>query len=164
MAASDHLNEILFHASTSPTPPHKQRKKNQPSFHVGTLKAAIDRIHLGQFTDEDLGNVENPQVNAYMHVYETRVPKDAHVYDDPSASGYTDYHDPDWDIENAIDETSVTEVTPYVNRHEDPGSTSYIIPKSSIRSKNAKYVGTMPFVARPEAYDDERIMSELGYK
>jgi hypothetical protein len=162
MAASEHLNEILFHASTNAVPPHKQRKSNQPSFHVGTLKAAIDRIHLGQFDDDALMD-ENPQVNAYMHVYETKVPKGAHVYDDPSASGYSEYHHPDWDINNAINENNITEVTPYINRHEDPGSTSYVIPKSSIRAKNTKYVGTMPFVARPEADDDERITRELGY-
>jgi len=163
MTAYEHLNKILFHASTEEAPPHKQNKKNNPVFHAGTIKAAIDRIHLGQFTDDVLSSEENPQVNAYMHVYETAVPENAHVYDDPSASGYSDYHDPEWDGDNSIDESKVTEVTPYTNRHEDYGSTSYAIPKSSLRNKKTKYVGTMPFVARAEANDEERIINELGF-
>ena len=162
MSASEHLNHILFHASTSAIPPHKQKKNSNSSFHVGTLQAAIDRIHLYHFDDDAL-KLEDPQVNAYMHVYETSVPKNAHIYDDPSASGYSDYHAPDWDIDNAIDEDNIINVTPYINRHEDPGSISYVIPKSSIRAKNTKYVGAIPFVARPVADDDKRITRELGY-
>jgi hypothetical protein len=163
MAAHEHLNKILFHASTEEIPPHKQNKKNNPVFHVGTIKAAIDRVHLGQFTDDVLSSEENPQVNAYMHVYEVAIPENAHVYDDPSSSGYSDYHDPEWDGDNSIDERIVKEVTPYINRHEDYGSISYVIPKSSLKNKKTKYVGTMPFVARAEANDEERIISELGF-
>jgi hypothetical protein len=154
---------ILFHASTDEVPPHKQNKKNNPVFHAGTIRSAIDRIHLGQFTDDVLSSEENPQVNAYMHVYEIAISEDAHVYDDPSASGYSDYHDPEWDGHNSIDERNVTEVTPYTNRHEDYGSISYAIPKSSLQKKQTEYVGVMPFVARAEVNDEERITRELGF-
>lgn len=168
MAANDHLNQILFHASLSATPPHKSRKKNEHGdvIHAGTVKAAIDRIHYGYLSDDDNYDFDSetpPQINAYMHVYEAQVPKNAHVYDDPSASGYTEYHDPNWESENAIDENNLKEVTPYINRHEDYGSTSYAIPKQSIRQKKTKYIGSMPFTARAEIDDDVRIKKELGF-
>jgi hypothetical protein len=156
-------NIILFHASTNEVPPHKQNEKNNPVFHAGTIRAAIDRIHLGQFTDDVLSAEENPQVTAYMHLYECTTIENAHIYDDPSASGYSDYHDPEWDGDNSIDEANIQEVTPYTNRHEDYGSISYAIPKGSLQNDQTKYVGTIPFLARAEAYDEDRIIRELGF-
>lgn len=162
MAAHEHLNEILFHASTSKTPPHKHKGKD--TFHVGTMRAASDRVSLNSFTDDVLSeSEETPQVGGYMHVYEAEVPKGLHIHDDPHASGYDEYIQDDWNPDNAIDESSVKDIAAYQNRHEDPGSISYVINKAMFRNKKAKFVGTMPFTARAEADDDNRIMRDLGY-
>ena len=167
MAAHEHLNKILFHASTSNKPPHNNNsKKNLNTFHVGTLQSAIDRVSLNSFTDDMLSEHDEnsiPQINGFMHVYDVQVPKNMHIHDDPHASGYDEYSQDDWDSENAINEPSVTNVAAYLNRHEDPGSTSYIINKNTLKNKKTNYVGTMPFTARAEADDEKRIMKELGY-
>lgn len=162
MAAHEHLNEILFHASTSTKPPHKGNGTD--TFHVGTMRAAIDRVSLNNFTDDVLSeSEETPQVDGYMHVYEVRVPKGLHIHDDPHASGYDEYAQDDWDPDNAINESSVEDIAAYQNRHEDPGSTSYVINKNMLRNKKTTFVGTMPFTARAEADDEKRITKELGY-
>ena len=167
MSAHEHLNKILFHASTSVKPPHKKSKKSPNTFHVGTIGSAIDRVSLNSFTDDALSEYDDesiPQVDGFMHVYDVQVPKNMHTYDDPHASGYDEYSQDDWDSENAIDESSVKDIAAYLNRHEDPGSTSYIINKNMLKNKKIKYVGTMPFTARAEAGDEKRIMKELGYE
>ena len=166
MAAHEHLNKILFHASTSNKPPHKGNNQNADTFHIGTIGAAIDRVSLSAFTDDFLAKHDEnsiPQVDGFMHVYDVQVPKNLHIHDDPHASGYDEYSQDDWDSENAIDESSVKDVAAYLNRHEDPGSTSYIINKNMLKNKKANYVGTMPFTARAEAGDEKRIINELGY-
>lgn len=166
MPAYEHLNQVLFHASTSSKPPHKGSKKSPNTFHVGTISSAIDRVSLSSFTDDALSKYDDesiPQVGGFIHVYEVQVPKNMHIYDDPHASGYDEYSQDDWDPKNAIDESTINDVAAYQNRHEDPGSISYVIHKNMLKNKKANYVGTMPFTARAEAEDEKRIMKELGY-
>lgn len=130
------------------------------------MRAAIDRVSMNTFTDDMMSEYdenETPQVGGYMHVYEAKVPKGLRVHDDPHASGYDEYAQDDWDADNAIDESSVKDIAAYQNRHEDPGSVSYVMNKQMLRNKGAKFVGTMPFSARAEANDAERIMKDLGY-
>ena len=125
-------------------------------FHAGTLSAAIQRIQLAHLEDEHFSPIPS-----YMHVYEVPVKEGAHVYDDPSSSGYTDYHVSDWDMENALNEgKNYKEVVPYTNAHEDPGSMSFFVPKK-IGAQH--YVGSMPFTAEPEVGNEEKVKKELGY-
>lgn len=167
MAASEHLNKILFHASTSPVPPHKgNSKKNGNTFHLGTPQSAIDRISFVNFSDDDFAEMNDdnvPEIKAYMHVYEAQVPKNIPIQHDPHGSGYSDWVSPNWDQDKAIDDQKVKDIGAYENLHEDPGSVSYVMHKNMLRNNKATFVGTMPFVARAEVNDDTRILKELGY-
>jgi hypothetical protein len=168
MAAVNHLNQILFHASLSTTPPHEgDSMVYGQRFHLGTLAAAVDRINYSNFTDDALRDFteepEVPEIKAYMHVYDVSVPKDLHVYHDPHGSGYDEYVHDDWDPDKAVDEKKVGDIAAYENLHEDPGSVSYVVHKNMLTDGRVKFVGTMPFTARAEEGDRWRIQKELGY-
>jgi hypothetical protein len=162
MAAKNHLNEILFHASLSTIPPHEgDSTVHGQRFHLGTLAAAIDRISYNNFTFRE--ELEVPEIEAYMHVYDVSVPQDLHMHQDPHGSGYDEYVHPHWDPDKAIKEKKVKDIAAYENLHEDPGSISYVIHKNMFTDGNIRFVGTMPFTARAEAGDRLRIQKELGY-
>lgn len=168
MAAKDHLNKILFHASLSQTPPHEGESWiHGERFHVGTLHSAVDRINYSNFTDDSMRDFteeeEVPEIKAYMHVYDVEVPTNLQVYQDPHGSGYDEYVQDDWDPDKAIDEKKIKDIGAYENMHEDPGSISYVVHKNMLRNNKARFVGTMPFVARAEEGDRWRIAKELGY-
>jgi len=167
MAAKDHLNKILFHASMSQTPPHEgNTMAHGNTFHLGTLEAGIDRITYSNFTDDEFAELDEnvvPQVNAYMHVYEAEVPENLHIHHDPHGAGYDEFVYDEWDPDKAIDERKVKDIAAYENLHEHPGSISYVMHKNMLRNNRARFVGTMPFTVRGEENDRYRIIKELGY-
>jgi len=103
-----------------------------------------------------------PQVNAYMHVYEATLPKGMHSYEDPHSSGYSDYESDDYDDDNIVPENT-NKIVRYTNRHEDPGSRSYIIPRRNVDGKLVKHVGTIPFTLKSEFGSEDSAIRELGY-
>lgn len=139
----DHMSRqmtYVVHGTRSEIPPHE--REGDETFHVGTLAAAESRMA------PELMNAQP----AYLHVY--RISRDVM---DPVRFGdykqeqvgdnYMSGLQPqlfeslpfnDKAVQKYISSTGL--VTPYRNRQEDRGSTSFLVPKS-LMGKGVEYIG-----------------------
>lgn len=124
----------VFHGSYSDKPPHEY---DNFTFHAGTSNSALDRLASSEQDAVDAGlDIENPK----MHKYEIRVQPSMLTYEDPhepyrKPKGFTR----DLGV-NADDEPSNI-IKKYVNRFEDEGSLSYVIPSHFVEKGYVKYLG-----------------------
>lgn len=146
----DPTNIIVYHASSEETPPHvlAQNNKSRHTFHAGTEDAALDRA---SFIDEaDYYNnpimPDSPSITGFMHKYQIRTRPSMLTYEDPHKSGYDHQDEAEDHLEElAVKEHSTSRINKYINRWEDPGSVSYVIPHQLVDSKHVKYLSTEKF-------------------
>ena len=150
----------VFHSSQDYIPPHKQDHPHLGSTHAQfSSNGANEVIHAGTL---DAARGRRSKV---FHMYE--VPKsllDVTYADSDMISTDVDrrrnvYGPP----QQSLWETSIKTpqevhegnlVVPYVNKMEDKGSISYMIPKHLIHSKQVRYAGmTMPNVLKERGID-----------
>lgn len=129
----------VFHGSYSPLPPHVYRAAG--FFHAGSHEAAMDRLATAEQEAADAGfDIEKPR----MHEYEIRVQPSFLTYEDPDAPfGFTKGN-VSFNQELAIKNTwgdSPGRVLKYINRYEDPGSLSYVIPIDFVKQGLVHYLG-----------------------
>lgn len=133
----------VFHGSYSDKPPHEYETN---TFHAGTYEAAMDRLATAEQEAADVGLakvfalVEKPK----MHMYEIRVQPSMLTYDDPDAPFGFAKGNVSYNQELAIKNTwgdSPGRVLKYINRYEDPGSLSYVIPIDFVKQGLVHYLG-----------------------
>ena len=111
---------IAYHGTWWGKPPHTLKK----TFHLGTLKAAIDRL-----TQEKIeGNVPALNSQPRIYSYEIIVKPDEEIYSDPMLHGEKTYKIGKQPIQ-------------YENDVEDKGSISYIV-----RTAQVKFLNEVPMV------------------
>jgi len=132
---------VGYHATpmSSPSAPHL--RTGDPNFHVGTEMAAADRAYIFDkgFTKER--KVESPYV---IHRYEIK--KSAAVNPRMMVDNVTETTGKDF-VQD-VEKKTIKEIRKYVNEFEDPGSVSYLVPKSSLGGKTVKYSGQTVVPAR----------------
>lgn len=129
----------VFHGSYSDKPPHEYETN---TFHAGTYEAAMDRLATAEQEAADVGLakvfalVEKPK----MHMYEVRVQPSMLTYEDPhepyyARNGYTP------DLSVGDDDVPSNIIKKYINRFEDKGSLSFVIPNHFVEKGYVKYLG-----------------------
>jgi hypothetical protein len=125
------MGKIVYHGTWSPKSPHEYGE----SFHAGTAQSAQDRLSSGEGIPEGAGFM-----NA-VHSYE--IPSDVKInpkmHSDPDAG---DTYKNIWGDKplNPIP-SRPTQVSQYLNDHEDRGSTSYVIPSRMVAQGTVKHLG-----------------------
>jgi len=152
---------LVFHASFSRTPPHElEPVSDDPNqsgfgggFHAGTEKAALDRIRglYKQGFDTVYGL---PLDDSTMHTYEVHGGVDSTIHDDPMASRYFKNsprqrhgikNEPLPELPTNRDD----KVFQYRNLYEDPGSTSFFIPRRMVEEGKVTHLSSQFVDPRP---------------
>lgn len=111
------MGRIVYHGTFAEKAPHEY---DQPTFHVGTRKAAEERLAEA----EELGGI------ATIYAYEIgdKAPTSRQSWEDPL------------DRWNPVPEHRTGRIYPYTNIGEDEGSTSYVIPTKFV-GNHVKHLG-----------------------
>lgn len=172
MATSDHLNDKqfikVFHISWSDTPPHlltptgmhmytKGDNVHPEVLHMGDRRAAlqIHRTHLHEYEID-------PSVIQPWIVGDSKAVMDED--DEWRQSEHTNYRTKDFDKSmagkqeqlwetipsNPFEAVGNMKVIPYRNHRENPGSISYMIPKSLMRTGRVRHVGVTDLEQKDE--------------
>lgn len=133
-------------------PTHSYKPK--PGFHAGTINAALERVaflKVGDLeSDIDLGY--EPSYKAYMHAYE--VPKklvSLMTFEDPDNQAYDEVTTANDYVEALqVKEHRTDKVNKYINRWEDKGSLSYVIPHNLVQRGGVRHLNTQQFEIHPD--------------
>lgn len=117
MSASDHLSGIQFHSTRSPEFPGSEW------VHVGTRTAAVNRA---RDWSEELKRRGEPDSPVHLHQVE--------IHGGPRSMSTETDEVANWIERNPGEYKHPYKVIPYTNEWEDPGSTSYLVHRSAIRS------------------------------
>lgn len=136
------MGKIVYHGTFSEYPPHEYGE----TFHAGTRAATEDRI-----ADQIMGGeVEGPAITrTYGYEISDTAPMSRSTWEDPDAG---------WAYKSLggtpVPEHKTNRIYPYVNRREDRGSTSYVIPSGFVGGK-VKNLGLQfqGFVGTDEQFD-----------
>jgi len=146
---------VVYHGSMDETPPH-----NDPTsvgltdryfgFHAGTINAALERVGFIAATERE---TEEEPTFAYMHAYE--IPKNKlslMTYEDPHNQDYDDLGEVPESYNEAmqVKETRPDRVNKYINRWEDKGSMSYVVPPQLVWDGHVKHLSTQQFKVRSD--------------
>lgn len=161
---------IVYHGNLDGQPPHSSDKwKSRPNygFHAGTIESALERLAYLQSEREqdwdtgEYGSDTEPKRDVYLHAYE--IPGNSislATYEDPHSSGYGDPYfseiPEDYVETMQVKETRRDKVNKYINRWEDAGSLSYVIPHNLVRPGVVRYLNTQQFNIHPDDYLLER--------
>lgn len=166
---------IVYHANAPEhKAPHLSEGAGGPSFHAGTLNAALDRAayqtnlqmseyytddHFPEITDTNKKQAaheslfthgEGPDPSFNLHTYQILRRPTMLTFEDPHTQGYSE--DQDWPSDY-VEDLQVPErskdgkpfVHKYVNRWEDPGSTSFVISKNAVNEGYVKHLSSQQF-------------------
>jgi len=166
----------VYHTSPLEKPPHLfpvtqsvdsflGGKKATANMHVGTIEAALhrkmnmtDQISYDNF----LPRPSTEASQTYIHAY--RMPKslidtsqeyldNANLLDSERAGRLT--------VQEFDNDPNLKKILPYTNVKEDIGSTSYLIPKSSIGSE-VEFLGSSPLGDEPFELAEQRVLKAAG--
>lgn len=169
MSASDHVSPYIkaYHISWNETPPHElppnpdyyythheSGGNTHPDvLHMGTRRAAVQihRTHLHEY-EIDPSKIHPLVYSDEFHaVHDSGNNKDFNKSMAGKQEGLWETVVPD------INEVaSRQQVTPYRNRVEDPGSISYMVPKSAIWGGAVRYKGVTDLTERTSATRTKR--------
>lgn len=187
---------IVYHANAPEhEPPHLSKGAGGPSFHAGTLNAALDRAayqtnlqmseyytddHFPEITDDDenlaanqklFEHGEGPEPSFNLHTYQIMRRPTMLTFEDPHSQGYSaEQMSPN----DYVEDLQVPEkgkgdepfVHKYVNRWEDPGSTSFVISKNAVDKGYVKHLNSrqfrIPYNAGELADVHEYVKEEMG--
>lgn len=166
---------IVYHANAlEHKAPHLAKDVGGPSFHAGSLNAALDRAayqtsrqmdeyytddHFPEITDVDKNfaahqklfeHGEGPEPSFNLHTYQIIRRPTMLTFEDPHNQGYSDEQlIPDDYVEDLrVPEKGKGDepfVHKYVNRWEDPGSTSFVISKNAVDKGYVKHLNSQQF-------------------
>lgn len=146
------MGKIVYHGTFSETPPHVH---GEP-FHAGTEYAAEDRLNGNEdfpgydWFNEESGNIPIGQIHAYE--ISDDAPTSKKVWEDPFFSDIS---------KDAVPEHKENRIYPYVNRIEDKGSTSYVIPSSFV-GNHVKHLGVQfQYLNTNSKYDRDAIYNAI---
>lgn len=155
MSASDHVSPYIkaYHISWDETPPHELQPsilQDRPEgnvhpdiVHMGTRKSAVQiyRTHLHEY------EIDPSKMEPVVYSDEQQM---VDITESPHHYKGRDFlramrgkQEGLWEtiVPNPQEVAARGVVTPYRNRAEDPGSISYMVPKSAIRSGAVRYKG-----------------------
>jgi len=152
MAASDHLNNYIkaYHISWNDTPPHElfpsglqnyreEDNRHPDVLHMGTRKAAmqIHRTHLHEY------EIDPSALHPVTHGDAAHMKGKIEAVNRKFIKKMEGVQPELWeDVPGDPREVVHTgQVFPYRNLGEDPGSISYMVPKSAIKSGAVRYRG-----------------------
>ena len=160
----------IYHASPSKTPPHVLqglRQSSMPTFHAGTLDAALERAafqtktthdeHYEDLSEQGIADDnDGPDYEKYMHVYE--IPSREHVslatFGDPHAAGYDEERNPEHIEGWEVNQRRTDKANKYRNEWEDKGSTSFVVPAQLVRTGKIRHLSSTQFNTSMSAFDE----------
>lgn len=166
---------IVYHANAPEHPaPHLSKGAGGPSFHAGTLNAALDRaayqtnLQMSQYYEDDhfpeiqdaeentaahqrlFEHGEGPDTSFNLHTYQILRRPTLLTFEDPHEEGYSSEQMPPNDYVESLQVPEKSKggepfIHRYVNRWEDPGSNSYVISKNAVTKGYVKHLNSQQF-------------------
>jgi len=170
VSASDHVSPYIkaYHISWDETPPHElppdilqdrpEGNVHPDIMHMGTRRAAmqIHRTHLHEY-EIDPSKME-PVVYSDEKITVDATKSPYNYKGVMFRRGMRGKQEGLWEtiVPNPQEVASRGVVTPYRNRIEDPGSISYMVPKSAIKGGAVRYKGVTDLTKRTPANRTKR--------